>query len=75
MAGRETIDPMYAKAKERERILHEEDRLNALYVALTRAKRSLIVCAKEQNSASDVGFGRVRIRAYRRDHSCETFHS
>jgi ATP-dependent exoDNAse (exonuclease V) beta subunit len=50
MAGRETIDPLYAKAKERERALQDEDRLNALYVAFTRAKRSLIVCAKEQNS-------------------------
>lgn len=51
MTGRETIDPFYAKAKEREYALQDEDKLNALYVAFTRAKRSLIVCAKEQNSA------------------------
>ncbi len=51
MSKREHIDSLYAKAKEHERRLQDEDRLNALYVAITRAKRSLWVCAKEQNSA------------------------
>ncbi|WP_333805619.1 RecB-like helicase [Sulfurospirillum sp.] len=51
MSGRESVDGAYAKAKENEGILSYEDRLNALYVAFTRAKRSLFVCAKAQNSA------------------------
>lgn len=54
MAGRETVDASYAKAKEHESALMVEDRLNALYVAFTRAKRSLFVCAKAQNSAFEM---------------------
>jgi len=54
MSGRENVDALYAKAKENEQILHDEDRLNALYVAFTRAKYSLYVCAKEQNSAFSI---------------------
>ena len=54
MAGRESVDNVYAKAKEQESVLMVEDRLNALYVAFTRAKRSLFVCAKAQNSAFEL---------------------
>lgn len=50
MSGRQSVDVVYAKAKERESLLNAEDRLNALYVALTRAKRSLFICAKTQNT-------------------------
>lgn len=54
MGGRESVDAVYAKAKEQESALMYEDRLNALYVAFTRAKRSLFVCAKAQNSAFEM---------------------
>jgi len=54
MAGRESVDTVYAKAKAQESLLMHEDRLNALYVAFTRAKRSLFVCAKAQNSAFEM---------------------
>lgn len=53
MGQREVIDPLYAKAKEKEKILIDEDRLNTLYVAFTRAKRSLCVCAKSKESVFD----------------------
>ncbi len=54
MGGRELVDSQYAYAKEQENQLMHEDRLNALYVAFTRAKCSLLVCAKEKNSLFDV---------------------
>jgi len=54
MGGRESVDAVYAKAKEQESVLMYEDRLNALYVAFTRAKRSLFVCAKAQNSTFEM---------------------
>ena len=53
IAGRENVDKLYANAKEKEKILSSEDKLNALYVAFTRAKSSLFVCAKEEESAFD----------------------
>jgi len=62
MSGRESVDTLYAKAKEHERILNNEDRLNALYVAFTRAKYSLYICAKEQNSA----FSMLALSVYER---------
>lgn len=54
MSGRESVDPHYAKAKEQESVLMHEDRLNAHYVAFTRAKRSLFVCAKTKSSAFEM---------------------
>ncbi len=54
MSGREIVDNAYAKAKEKEQKLLAEDKLNALYVAFTRAKRSLFICAKTQHSAFDI---------------------
>ena len=53
MSGREHVDKVYANAKEKEKILSSEDRLNKLYVAFTRAKSSLFVCVKEDDSAFD----------------------
>ena len=34
--------------------MSDEDRLNALYVAFTRAKRSLFICAKKENSTFEM---------------------
>jgi len=47
---REYVDEAYREAKEKERKLSEEDRLNAHYVAFTRAKKSLLICKKERSS-------------------------
>lgn len=54
MSGREHVDEVYASAKAKEKQLMSEDRLNALYVAFTRAKSSLFICAKEEGSAFEV---------------------
>ncbi len=52
--GRSCVDPTYAEALEKNQILAEEDALNLLYVAFTRAKKSLIVCQKDKGSAFDI---------------------
>ncbi|HLD23381.1 MAG TPA: RecB-like helicase [Sulfuricurvum sp.] len=51
--GREALDPAYAKALEAEKRASDEDQLNALYVALTRAVESLMVITKTKNSWFD----------------------
>lgn len=51
--GREALDPIYAKALEAEKRASDEDQLNALYVALTRAALSLSVIAKNKSSWFD----------------------
>lgn len=51
VSGREYLDETYAKAKEKEKVLEREDKLNMYYVAFTRAQNSLIICAKEKASA------------------------
>jgi len=51
--GREALDPIYAKALEAEKRASDEDQLNALYVALTRAALSLSVIAKTKSSWFD----------------------
>jgi len=48
--GRESLDPNYALALEKEKKLEQEDQLNALYVALTRAVNSLALITKEKGS-------------------------
>jgi exodeoxyribonuclease V beta subunit len=48
--GRELLDLPYAAALEKEKKLEGEDQLNALYVALTRAVKSLALIAKEKGS-------------------------
>ncbi len=48
--GREALDERYARALDAEKTASDEDRLNALYVALTRAAESLWIVAKEKGS-------------------------
>ena len=52
--GRDKIDQSYAEALGRAAKLRDEDTLNALYVAFTRAKRNLFVIAKPQKSVFDL---------------------
>ena len=52
--GRDKIDTKYAEALGRAAKLRDEDTLNALYVAFTRAKRNLFVIAKPQKSVFDL---------------------
>jgi len=49
--GRENIDKDYADALKKDKSLQQDDNLNALYVAFTRAKESLIVIQKSKKSA------------------------
>ncbi len=48
---REYLDDGYKEALERQKLYEKDDELNTLYVALTRAKNSLILCQKEKNSS------------------------
>ncbi len=48
---REVVDEEYKEAWEEETRLVAEDRLNAHYVAFTRAQRSLIICYKPKESS------------------------
>ena len=52
--GRENLDSEYKEALKRQKIYENEDELNTLYVAFTRAKNSLIVCQKDKNSSLSV---------------------
>ena len=52
--GRDKIDDKYAEALARAAKLRDEDTLNALYVAFTRAKRDLFVIAKPKKSVFDI---------------------
>ncbi len=49
--ARENFDQNYQNALEKQKILSQEDELNVQYVAFTRAKESLIICQKENNSS------------------------
>ncbi|WP_201352707.1 RecB-like helicase [Hydrogenimonas urashimensis] len=51
--NREEVDGEYAAALKRERSLVAEDRMNKIYVAFTRARRSLFVVKKEKGSIFD----------------------
>jgi len=51
--GRDALDPLYAKALEAEKRASDEDQMNALYVALTRAAESLSIISKMKNSWFD----------------------
>jgi len=53
-AGRDAIDPHYANALAKEKALVQEDSINALYVAFTRAKEHLIIIQKEEKSSFDL---------------------
>lgn len=48
--GREFLDEDYARALDKDKELEKQDQLNALYVALTRAVKSLCVVAKTKSS-------------------------
>jgi exodeoxyribonuclease V beta subunit len=50
MKNRDALDPAYAKALKKEKQLASEDALNALYVAFTRAEKSLFVIRKSKGS-------------------------
>jgi len=52
--GREALDASYRGALEKERKLVKEDTLNALYVAFTRAKESLIIVQKSEKSTFEL---------------------
>ena len=46
LKGRDELDPHYANALAKEKILVKEDSLNALYVAFTRARENLFIISK-----------------------------
>ena len=48
--GREGVDAEYAEALSHEKSLAEEDLLNALYVAFTRARENLFIISKSKDS-------------------------
>lgn len=50
MSGRDGLDVAYANALQKEKALLNEDNLNALYVAFTRARENLFIIAKEKDS-------------------------
>ena len=49
-SGRKEIDAEYDNALAKDKILSQEDTLNALYVAFTRARQNLIIIQKSKNS-------------------------
>ncbi len=51
MKGRESVDSPYAQVKESEQRMADQDALNTLYVAFTRARESLVVMQKASQSA------------------------
>ena len=53
IAGLEEFDESFAKAKENEQCLKQNDLLNVLYVALTRAKTNMLILKLEKNSQFD----------------------
>ncbi|QOP42121.1 RecB-like helicase [Sulfurimonas marina] len=54
ISGRDKIDLDYAEALAREKALIEEDSLNALYVAFTRARENLFIVKKTKDSLFDL---------------------
>ena len=52
--GREQIDKAYDKALQKDKELAVRDKINALYVAFTRAKQNLFVLKKDENSIFEV---------------------
>ncbi|MDA7817202.1 RecB-like helicase [Sulfurimonas sp.] len=52
--GRDAIDKQYANALAKEKLLVKEDSLNALYVAFTRARDTLVVIKKSKDSIFDI---------------------
>ncbi|MEJ2373666.1 MAG: 3'-5' exonuclease, partial [Sulfurimonas sp.] len=54
MKNRDLIDEDYKEALDKEKELIEEDSLNALYVAFTRARENLFIIKKTKDSAFDL---------------------
>jgi len=52
--GRDALDNEYALALEKEKTLIVEDKLNALYVAFTRARDNLFIIRKSKDSSFDI---------------------
>ncbi len=52
--NREFLDDDYSQAIEADKLLQRDDELNTLYVALTRAEKSLIICQKENKSSLSI---------------------
>ncbi len=63
-SGRESFDENYQNAITKEQKLSQDDELNILYVALTRAKNNLIVFKKEKNSVFDILGEDCRVQQY-----------
>ncbi|CAI6146975.1 MAG: ATP-dependent helicase/nuclease subunit A [uncultured Sulfurimonas sp.] len=67
--NRDAIDIEYERALEKEKILVKEDKLNALYVAFTRARENLVIIKKPEKSSFDLldlqvaQYGQMRISA------------
>jgi exodeoxyribonuclease V beta subunit len=51
---RDALDAAYAKALKKEQLLVQEDKLNSLYVAFTRARENLFIIAKSEKSDFDL---------------------
>lgn len=66
----ESFDKNYEKALEKEKRLQEEDEINILYVALTRAKSNLFIFKKSKKSVFDIlgltpsSFGALVVNKY-----------
>jgi len=54
MGGRENFDEYYRDLINRQKILSSKDKMNLLYVALTRAVNSMIIIRKPKNSMFDI---------------------
>ncbi|CAA6818936.1 MAG: Helicase [uncultured Sulfurovum sp.] len=54
MSGRDNFDEHYATLLAKQKVLNEKDKMNVLYVALTRAVESMIVVRKEKGSIFDL---------------------
>ncbi len=52
--NREYLDDDYRQGVEADKLLQRDDELNTLYVALTRAEKSLIICQKENKSSLSI---------------------
>jgi exodeoxyribonuclease V beta subunit len=53
MSGREWFDEVYRRLLEKQKRLNAKDKMNILYVALTRAVESMVVIRKEKGSIFD----------------------
>ncbi|WP_228711631.1 RecB-like helicase [Arcobacter arenosus] len=54
IANIESFNEQYKKAQEKEKALAKDDELNILYVAMTRAKKNMIIFKKQNKSVFDL---------------------